>query len=137
VARAKVSLRLAPGQDPAVAEDALRKHLEAAAPWGAQVTVEEGAAAHPFAVRAAGPAFQAMRRAFEEAWGVPPVDTGQGGTIPFVKEFADAYPEAAILLIGVGDPDSRAHGVNESVHLEELRLGCLAETLFLEHLAPS
>jgi acetylornithine deacetylase/succinyl-diaminopimelate desuccinylase-like protein len=135
VARAKVSLRLAPGQDPQAAEDALHKHLESNAPWGAQVRVERGAAAHPFAVDAAGPAFDAVRAAFEEAWGTPPVDTGQGGTIPFVKEFADTYPKAAILLIGVGDPDSRAHGVNESVDLGDLERGCLAEALFLRNLA--
>jgi acetylornithine deacetylase/succinyl-diaminopimelate desuccinylase-like protein len=137
VARAKVSLRLAPGQDPGTAEDALQKHLESNAPWGAKVRVERGAAAHPFAVDAAGPAFDAMREAFEEAWGRSPVDTGQGGTIPFVKEFAETYPDAAILLIGVGDPDSRAHGVNESVDLGELQRGCLAEALFLRNLARS
>jgi acetylornithine deacetylase/succinyl-diaminopimelate desuccinylase-like protein len=135
VARAKVSLRLAPGQDPVAAEDALRRHLESNAPWGARVTVGRGAAAHPFSVEAAGPAFEAMRSAFEEAWGVQAVNTGQGGTIPFVKEFADTYPDAAILLIGVGDPDSRAHGVNESVDLGELRRGCLGEALFLDKLA--
>jgi acetylornithine deacetylase/succinyl-diaminopimelate desuccinylase-like protein len=135
VARAKVSLRLAPGQDPQAAEDALHKHLESNAPWGAQVRVERGASAYPFAVDAAGPAFDAVRAAFEEAWGIPPVDTGQGGTIPFVKEFADTYPNAAILLIGVGDPDSRAHGVNESVDLGDLERGCLAEALFLRNLA--
>jgi acetylornithine deacetylase/succinyl-diaminopimelate desuccinylase-like protein len=135
VARAKVSLRLAPGQDPKAAEVALHEHLESNAPWGAQVRVERGAAAHPFAVDAAGPAFDAVRAAFEEAWGVPPVDTGQGGTIPFVKEFADTYPNAAILLIGVGDPYSRAHGVDESVDLGELERGCLAEALFLRNMA--
>jgi cysteinylglycine-S-conjugate dipeptidase len=135
VARAKVSLRLAPGQDPKAAEDALHEHLTSNAPWGAQVRVERGAAAHPFAVNTEGPAFDAVRAAFEEAWGVPPVDTGQGGTIPFVKEFAETYPNAAILLIGVGDPDSRAHGVDESVDLGELERGCLAEALFLRNLA--
>ena len=137
VARAKVSLRLAPGQDPGAAEDALQEHLESNAPWGARVRVERGAAAHPFAVDAAGPAFDAMREAFHEAWGRSSVDTGQGGTIPFVKEFAETYPNAAILLIGVGDPDSRAHGVNESVDIGELQRGCLAEALFLRNLARS
>jgi cysteinylglycine-S-conjugate dipeptidase len=135
VARAKVSLRLAPGQDPQAAEDALVGHLESHVPWGSQVRVERGAAAHPFAVDTSGPAFDAIRQAFQEAWGTPPVDTGQGGTIPFVKEFAEAHPEAAILLIGVGDPDSRAHGVDESVHLGDLERGCLAEALFLRNLA--
>jgi acetylornithine deacetylase/succinyl-diaminopimelate desuccinylase-like protein len=134
VARAKVSLRLAPGQDPEAALDALTQHLEANVPWGAGVRVERGAVAHPFAIEARGPAFDAVRRAFEEAWGVPPVDTGQGGTIPFVKAFADSFPEAAILLTGVGDPECRAHGVNESVHLGDLERACLAEALFLDHL---
>jgi acetylornithine deacetylase/succinyl-diaminopimelate desuccinylase-like protein len=135
VARAKVSLRLAPGQDPQAAEDALVKHLESHTPWGATVRVEQGAAAHPFAVDTSGPVFDAIRDAFREAWGTPPVDTGQGGTIPFVKEFAGAYPDAAILLIGVGDPDSRAHGVDESVDLGDLEKGCIAEALFLRNLA--
>ena len=135
VARAKVSLRLAPGQDPHQAEDALVKHLESNVPWGAQVTVERGAVAHPFSVEAGGPASRAIRRAFSEAWGTEPVDTGQGGTIPFVKEFSDGYPDAEIILVGVGDPDSRAHGVDESVDLGDLERGCVGEALFLRYLA--
>jgi acetylornithine deacetylase/succinyl-diaminopimelate desuccinylase-like protein len=135
VARAKVSLRLAPGQDPQQAEDALVKHLESSVPWGAQVRVERGAVAHPFSVDSQGPASEAIRRAFREAWGKEPVDTGQGGTIPFVKEFSNAYPDADILLVGVADPGSRAHGVDESVDLGDLERGCVAEALFLSHLA--
>jgi cysteinylglycine-S-conjugate dipeptidase len=134
VARAKVSLRLAPGQDPREAEDALVKHLEGNAPWGAQVRVERGAVAHPFSVDTRGPATEAMRRAFKDAWGKA-VDTGQGGTIPFVMEFSRAYPDAEIILVGVGDPTSRAHGVDESVDLGDLERGCVAEALFLSHLA--
>jgi acetylornithine deacetylase/succinyl-diaminopimelate desuccinylase-like protein len=133
-ARAKVSLRLAPGDDPDRAMEALVKHLEAGAPWGAQVTVRPGAAAWPYAVRAEGPVFDAARAAFREAWGTDSVDMGAGGTIPFVKAFADAYPDAAILLTGVEDPDGRAHGANESLLLEDFRKACLAEALFLERL---
>jgi acetylornithine deacetylase/succinyl-diaminopimelate desuccinylase-like protein len=135
VARAKVSLRLAPGQDPEEAMTALVKHLEAAAPWGAQVRVTRGAAAWPYAVSADGPVYDAARRAFKEAWGADAVDMGAGGTIPFVKAFADAYPEAAILLTGVEDPDGRAHGANESLLLEDFQKICLAETLLLQNLA--
>jgi acetylornithine deacetylase/succinyl-diaminopimelate desuccinylase-like protein len=135
VARAKVSLRLAPGQDPVQAMAALVKHLHAAAPWGAQVRVTEGAAAWPYAVSADGPVYDAARRAFKEAWGADAVDMGAGGTIPFVKAFADAYPEAAILLTGVEDPDGRAHGANESLLLDDFQKICLAETLLLQNLA--
>jgi cysteinylglycine-S-conjugate dipeptidase len=134
-ARAKVSLRLAPGQEPAPAMAALVRHLESNAPWGARVTVTPGASAWPFAVEARGPVFDAARRAFLAGWGTEPVDIGSGGTIPFVKAFADAFPEAAILLVGVEDPDGRAHGANESLLLEDFRKGCAAEAILLRELA--
>lgn len=135
-ARAKVSLRLAPGDDPQRALDALVEHLESHAPWGAEVGVERGAAARPFEVRPQGPAFEAAEAAFADAWGRPPLYIGQGGTIPFVADFADTYPDAAILLTGVADPDSRQHGANESVAIVELERAALAEALLLERLAP-
>jgi len=134
-ARAKVSLRLAPGQEPEQAMAALVRHLETNAPWGARVTVTPGASAWPFAVDARGPVFDAARRAFREGWGADPVDIGAGGTIPFVKAFADAFPEAAILLVGVEDPDGRAHGANESLLLEDFRKGCVAEAVLLREVA--
>lgn len=134
-AQAKVSLRLAPGDDPGRAMEALVRHLESNTPWGAQVTVTPGASAYPFAVKAEGSVFEAARAAFEEAWGRSPVDMGMGGTIPFVASFSEAYPDASILLTGVADPDSRAHGANESVDLGELQRGCLAEALLLRNLA--
>jgi acetylornithine deacetylase/succinyl-diaminopimelate desuccinylase-like protein len=135
VARAKVSLRLAPGEDPAAAMRALRTHLESRAPWGARVTVEPGAVAAPFSVEAKGPAYDAARWAFEEAWGVAPLDTGGGGTIPFIADFQEAFPEAAILVTGVEDPDTRAHGANESLHLDDWARACVAEALLLRRLA--
>ncbi|MQA96258.1 MAG: M20/M25/M40 family metallo-hydrolase [Streptosporangiales bacterium] len=133
-ARAKVSLRLAPGDDPATAMAALRRHLTEHAEWGARVEVHEGAAAAPYAIAAEGPAFDAARAAFHDAWGVPPVDVGVGGTIPLVAMFAERYPEAAILVTGVEDPDTRAHGANEGLHLADFANVCLAEALLLQRL---
>ncbi len=134
-ARAKVSLRLAPGQDPAQAMDALVAHLESHAPWGARVTVTRGASGHPFAVDTSGAAFGALRAAFEDAWGRPSVDAGAGGTIPFVAAFAEAFPGVPLMLTGVGDPDSREHGENESVDLGDFRKACIAEAIFLGRFA--
>ena len=56
-----------------------------------------------------------------------PVDVGVGGSIPFVAAFAEQFPEAAILVTGVEDPDARAHGANESLHLGEFEKVCVAE----------
>jgi acetylornithine deacetylase/succinyl-diaminopimelate desuccinylase-like protein len=134
-ARAKVSMRLAPGDDPARAMEALAKHLESNSPWGAEVVVHRGGAGHPHAVDVRGPAFDAYRRACAEAWGVPAVDIGAGGSIPFVAALAGAFPDAALLLTGVEDPEGNAHSENESLHLGEFEKVCLAETLFLGYLA--
>lgn len=135
VARAKVSLRIAPGQDPGEAMDLLTEHLRTHADWGASVRVTPGAAAHAARIRAEGPAYDVARRAFREAWGVEPVDIGVGGTIPFVRAFTDALPEASILVTGVEDPDTRAHGANEGLHLADFERVCLAEALLLRFLS--
>jgi len=135
VARAKVSLRIAPGQDPEQAMQALMSHLAAHAPWGAEVTITPGSAGEAFALESTGPAYDAFRSAFAEAWATEPVEMGVGGSIPFVAAFSDAYPEAAILLTGVGDNKSRAHGPDESLDLEELRRGCYAEAVALRLMA--
>ncbi len=134
VARAKISLRVAPGDDAAKALEALSAHLEASAPWGAQVTVTAGGTAAPYAVPSGGPAADAARSAFGEAWGTPAVDIGAGGSIPFVAAFAGFLPEAEVLITGVEDPDTRAHGANESLHLAMFERACLAEALLLDRL---
>jgi acetylornithine deacetylase/succinyl-diaminopimelate desuccinylase-like protein len=135
-ARAKLSIRLAPGQDPSAAFAAVTAHLEQHAPWGAEVTVELESAGAPSAIDATGPRYDAARAAFREAWdGVAPVDMGVGGSIPFIATFQELFPGAAILVTGVEDPYSAAHGPNESLHLGEFARVCLAEALLLRNVA--
>ena len=131
VARAKISARVAPGDDAAQALAALVAHLNDHAPWGAQLTVTAAESAEPSVIDFSGPYAEAARAAFAEAWGVAPVFVGQGGTIPMVADFGKVFPEATILITAVGDPDSRAHGANESLHLGDFTAACLAETLML------
>ncbi len=134
--RAKVSLRLAPGDDARQALGHLRTHLEQHVPWGAQLTVIPGDLGEPTQIDATGPAYDAARAAFRDAWdGVEPVDMGVGGSIPFIAAFREAYPDAAVLVTGVEDPDTRAHGANEGLHLAEFERVCLAEALLLHNLA--
>ena len=42
---------------------------------------------------------------------------------------------ASILVTGVEDPDTRAHGIDEGLHLAEFTKVCLAEALLLQNLA--
>jgi acetylornithine deacetylase/succinyl-diaminopimelate desuccinylase-like protein len=135
-ARAMVSLRLAPGDDATKARDALAEHLRAHVPWGAQVTVgSRFGIAEPFTLDATGPVYDAARRAFSAAYGNTAVETGIGGSIPFIAEFARTFPGATVLVTGVGDPASRWHGIDESLHLEMFGRAVLAEALLLEELA--
>ncbi|MGK2882968.1 MAG: dipeptidase [Mycobacterium sp.] len=130
-AKAKVSMRVAPGGDAAAHLAALRRHLETHAPWGAHVTVEPGDVGQPYVIHAAGPVYDAARAAFKQAWGSEPIHMGMGGSIPFIAEFADAFPAATILVTGVEDPGTQAHSINESLHLGVLERAATAETLLL------
>ena len=134
--RAKVSLRVAPGDEATSALEKLTRHLETHAPWGARVTVTPGReSGQPGVIDAQGPVYDTARSAFRDAWeGTEPVDIGVGGSIPFIASFQDAFPEAAVLVTGVEDPDTRAHGANEGLHLKEFERVCLAETLLLHRL---
>src|SRR4249919_1186863 len=134
VASATVSMRVAPGDDATRARSALVSHLESHAPWGAHVTVRPGGVAAPYTART-GRAYDAAHSAFAEAWGAPAVDIGVGGSIPFIAAFAAVMPDAEILITGVEDPDTRAHGANEGLHLAMFERACLAETLLLRNVA--
>jgi acetylornithine deacetylase/succinyl-diaminopimelate desuccinylase-like protein len=134
-ASAKVSMRVAPGGDARAHLDALARHLEKHTPWGAKVTVTPGDIGKPYAIDATGPVYDAARAAFREAWGNEPVDMGVGGSIPFIAEFADAFPSAKILVTGVEDPATQAHSINESLDLGVLERAATAEALLLANLA--
>jgi acetylornithine deacetylase/succinyl-diaminopimelate desuccinylase-like protein len=135
-ARARISLRIAPGDTTEHALACLRAHLETNVPWGAELTFEIVDTGEATQIDASGPAYDAARNAFTEAWdGTVPVDMGVGGSIPFIAEFQRVFPAAAILVTGVEDPDTRAHGVDEGLHLAEFRKVCLAEALLLQNLA--
>ena len=134
-ARAKVSVRLAPGQDPAAAAKALEEHLRSHAPWGARVEIDSEQAGAPSRITLDGPRAEAARAAFREAFGVEAVEIGCGGSIPIVAEFADRNPGALVLVTAVTDPNSRMHGIDESLDLGDFAKAALAETLLLNNLA--
>jgi acetylornithine deacetylase/succinyl-diaminopimelate desuccinylase-like protein len=134
-ARAKLTLRVGPGDGAAEAATALVEHLRDHVPWGATATVTASKAVRPFAAPTSGPAYAVARTAFADAWGVTPVEIGVGGSIDFIPSFAACFPDAEFLITGVEDPDTRAHGANESLHLADFERACLAEVLLLSRLA--
>jgi acetylornithine deacetylase/succinyl-diaminopimelate desuccinylase-like protein len=128
---ARLNLRIPPGTAPDEALAALTEHLDAVAPWGVRVTVETEATGSPFQAAVDGPAYGAIRAAMREAYGVPMVSLGQGGSIPLCNVFADTYPDAELILMGVEEPLCLIHAPNESVDPTEIERMALAESLFL------
>jgi len=134
-ARAKVSLRVPPGEDSARALHLLGEHLRAHAPWGAEVIVTDGSCGQPGIMRLDGPVCEALSAAIEDAWGVAPVHAGMGGSIPMVADFQEVFPQASVVCTAVCDPTSRIHGLDESLHLGDWRNAALAEASLFARLA--
>jgi acetylornithine deacetylase/succinyl-diaminopimelate desuccinylase-like protein len=136
--RAKISLRIAPGSDPATELDALARHLQTHAPWGAQVTVEkiDWDLGPPFRCATDGPGYGAARRALEAAFGRPAGEAGSGGSVPLLQTIAAAVPEAEFVLWGPQDmARARIHASDESVDPAEIERMIVAQACFLEELA--
>ena len=133
--RAKLSLRFAPGQDPAAALEKVAAHLRAHTPWGLHCEVELGERNAAWVTEPDGPAWDAATAAMTAAYGREPANLGCGGSIPFVQPFSDAFGGAPCLLTGIEDPGTNAHGEDESLHLGDFLKACLAEALLFAELA--
>jgi cysteinylglycine-S-conjugate dipeptidase len=137
VARARVSLRLAPGDDPTSARRALMEHLRSHAPWGVEVTFEGTSgfeAGHGYMVDTTTPASGAAMDALARAYGRDAIEVGSGGSIPLVPMLTQTFPGIEVLIWGAMDDRSFIHSVNESVDLSEIERIALAEAIFLRTL---
>lgn len=130
-ARARLNLRIPPGVTSGDAADALVEHLFEAAPEQVDLSVEIEAGGQPFRAATDGRAYRAMEEAMHTAYGRRAAHLGQGGSIPLCTVFADTYPDAEIILIGVEEPQALIHAPNESVAPEEIADMALTEALFL------
>ena len=135
-AEAILSVRVAPGQDDDAVRDALRAELLRDAPGGVKVTVDISAQpSGAWLYTPKGPAFPAADRAYEKAWGRPLLQVGVGGSIPFVALFGRRFGDLPLILNGVIDPQTTAHGPDESLHLGVFEKAILANVYLYEELA--
>lgn len=132
---AKVTIRLVPDMNPEKVAKQLEEFLRARVPWGMEVKFHLEACNGPWSTEPSGPAFEAAEKALTKGYGKAPYKLGSGGSIPFVKPFADALGGAPALLIGVEDPYTNAHGENESLLVSDLKKGCLSQVYLFEELA--
>ena len=115
----KLSLRLPPTVDSAIAAKAVQAALERDPPYGAQVSFECDSSTGGWNAPAFAPWFeQSMQRASRQVFGQDAVYFGGGGTIPFLRLLGLRFPETQFFVTGVLGPHSNAHGPNEFLHID-------------------
>jgi cysteinylglycine-S-conjugate dipeptidase len=134
-ARASLNVRVHPQQDAKEAQAAVIRHLEAQQPFGVRLEITAGATGDGFRGGSAGPAWDAMESALEQAWGRRPVEIAMGGAIPLVKAISEGVPDAAMFVLGACDSFANIHGPNERLLVDEWEKAVLAEALFFQEYA--
>ncbi len=116
-ARAKLTLRLVPNQNPRKIIPAVQRYLKALCPPTVRMEVKSGHGAEPYLVSPTSPHAQAALRALKAAFGYEPVLMREGGSIPIVNDFKK-HLHADTLLLGLALPDDNAHSPNEKFDLD-------------------
>lgn len=116
-ATARLSCRVAPGQTAEELYALIEESLTTEPPGGVRVVVERAGSGGSWLYEPKGPAFPAAQRAYQKAWGTRLLPIGVGGSIPFVAMFGRRFSDLPLILNGVMDPETGAHGPNESMHL--------------------
>ncbi len=130
VASAMVSIRLAPGQEPAVVGATFERLLRQAAPEGATVAVEHRGDADPGLMDPDHPVMQTAMAAIAEATGQPVLPVRSGGTLPiFASMVRKGMPT---ILTGFALPDDAIHSPNERMLVANLGTGVRAAMAMLE-----
>jgi acetylornithine deacetylase/succinyl-diaminopimelate desuccinylase-like protein len=134
-ARARVSLRIAPGADPEHEVRQLADHLRAHAPWHVLVDITEVHQSSGFICPTGGQGYMAARKVMEAVYRRPVQEAGAGGSIPLLNVLKRAVPGSEFVLWGCEDHEqSRIHGSNESVALIELERMIVTQALLLQEL---
>ncbi len=137
---ARVTIRLVADMDPGKVLSQLEAHLKKVCPWGLELSLTQDRGSGPWSTSPAESArheaaFAAAKRAMASGYGREPLLIGCGGSIPFVKPFAEALGGAPALLVGVEDPYTNAHGENESLLVSDLKKACLSQIHLFHELA--
>ncbi|MCX6894033.1 MAG: dipeptidase [Verrucomicrobia bacterium] len=132
-ARAKVTCRLVPNQDPKKVVAAVAKHLRQLAPPSVRVEIEHGHGAEPYWMESDGAPAQAALRALKKAFGHEPVLLHEGGSIPIVNLFKK-HLGADSLLMGLALPDDNSHSPNEKFDLDVFAKGQLMSAYLWQEL---
>ena len=120
-AKAKVSLRLPPTEDPDHAMNMLEKHIKENTPFNANVNFIPEAKGKGILVDPKNEFSSKLIESFNKNWENEVAYMGVGGSIPFANVFINEFPNSEIVLVGAGDEEGNAHAPNESVNIDDIK----------------
>ncbi len=133
-ARAKITTRLVPNQNPAKIIKSVRQHLKKLCPPTVRMELKTGHGAKPYIVSPTSLQAQAALRALKSAFGCEPVLIREGGSIPIVNDFKKIL-RAESLMLGLALPDDNAHSPNEKFNLDNFAKGQLMSACLWQELS--
>ena len=131
-AKAKISLRLPPTEDPDHAMKMLEEHVMKNIPWNASVKFIPNSKGSGVVADPNKPFTTELVNSFNSIWGNETAYIGVGGSIPFANDFVREFPNAELVLVGAADEElGNAHAPNESVQIDhiEMLIESLVKTL--------
>jgi len=130
-ARAKISCRLVPGQDPERILGAIETFLHDRAPEGVTVHITRlPGIARAYAMPLEHPALGAAARSIEAVYGKRPFPMWMGATVPAAEAFTSALGMWC-LYFAFAEFDNRQHAPNEFYRIDTLRRGTAATVRLL------
>ena len=131
-AHAKISMRLVPNQDSATISKLFKEHFLAIAPEYVRVEVKVYDGGNGFLIPITSDAYKAASKAIGEVYGIEPVPSRGGGSIPVLAEMQRILGIDP-LLMGFGLERDTIHSPNESYLLKQFFAGMESIALFYKY----
>jgi len=114
LAHAKLSMRLVPGQDPALAREAVAQHLRAQCPKGVELSITNTRdGTYAYSLPASHPLLLAAEAALERTTGQKPLRVRMGATLP-LADIARNVAGIDTIMFSFATADEDFHAPNEN-----------------------
>jgi acetylornithine deacetylase/succinyl-diaminopimelate desuccinylase-like protein len=132
-ARAKLTMRLVPDQNPKKILKLVKERIRALCPPTVRLKMVDGHAGGAYVIDPTCDLAQAGLRALKSAFGYEPVLLREGGSIPIVSDFKQIL-KADSLLLGLALPDDNLHSPNEKFDLGNYAKGARMSAILWQEL---
>ena len=131
-AHAKISMRLVPDQDWNEISELFKTHFQSVAPEGVTVEIETHHGGYAYVTPTDNLDYKAAHQAYLDTFGIAPIPSRGGGSIPIVPMFENELGVKSILM-GFGLDSDAIHSPNEHFGLFNFFKGIETIPKFYEH----